>query len=249
MNNSDYETQAINIANKSRKVTGASFLVLNGALKSSSGLSAKSSIVEDGIMVQVNQDRMMEIRKALNKMIDVKIDCGPVAANEIEAPDETVYIKWTDKNPSINSGRKSLVDGRPMDGIPSIRMTHAGPDYTSKSHMIRWTEVFMLPNNKITENVEYIEPPDPSRITSHIAKAISMALLPNLKQLKAENLSPLAVKVCLDPENTSYEAGSKGIKLPAEFMNNLDNELVPIIHGQSSPSANSYELVFHILDL
>ena len=43
--------------------------------------------------------------------------------------------------------------------------------------------------------------PDPSRITSHIAKAISMALLPNLKQLKAENLSPLAVKVCLDPEN------------------------------------------------
>ena len=85
-------------------VTGASFLVLNGALKSSSGLSAKSSIVEDGIMVQVSQDRMMEIRKALNKMIDVKIDCGPVAANEIEAPDETVYIKWTDKNPSINSG-------------------------------------------------------------------------------------------------------------------------------------------------
>ena len=85
-------------------VTGASFLVLNGALKSSSGLSAKSSIVEDGIMVQVSQDRMMEIRKALNKMMDVKIDCGPVAANEIEAPDETVYIKWTDKNPSINSG-------------------------------------------------------------------------------------------------------------------------------------------------
>ena len=51
------------------------------------------------------------------------------------------------------------------------------------------------------------------------------------------------------PFQTSYEAGSKGIKLPAEFMNNLDNELVPIIHGQSSPSANSYELVFHILDL
>ena len=88
-----------------------------------------------------------------------------------------------------------------MDGIASIRMTHAGPDYASKSHMIRWTEVFMLPSNKITENVEYTEPPDPSRITSHIAKAISMALLPNLKQLKAENLSPLAVKVCLDPEN------------------------------------------------
>ena len=85
-------------------VTGASFLVLNGALKSSSGLSAKSSIVEDGIMVQVSQDRMMEIRKALNKMSDVKIGCGPIAAGEHEPPDETVYIKWTEKNPSINAG-------------------------------------------------------------------------------------------------------------------------------------------------
>ena len=85
-------------------VTGASFLVLNGALKSSSGLSAKSSIVEDGIMVQVSQDRMLEIRKSLNKMTDVKIDCGPVAASDLEAPDETVYIKWTEKNPSINAG-------------------------------------------------------------------------------------------------------------------------------------------------
>ena len=85
-------------------VTGASFLVLNGALKSSSGLSAKSSIVEDGIMVQVSQDRMMEIRKALNKMSDVRIGCGPIAAGEHEPPDETVYIKWTEKNPSINAG-------------------------------------------------------------------------------------------------------------------------------------------------
>lgn len=34
-------------------VTGASFIVFNGALKTTSGLSAKSSIVEDGLMVQV----------------------------------------------------------------------------------------------------------------------------------------------------------------------------------------------------
>ena len=35
-------------------MTGASFVVFNGALKSNSGLTAKSSIVEDGLMVQVN---------------------------------------------------------------------------------------------------------------------------------------------------------------------------------------------------
>lgn len=48
-----YSTQAINIHNRPRKVTGASFVVFNGALKSNSGLTAKSSIVEDGLMVQV----------------------------------------------------------------------------------------------------------------------------------------------------------------------------------------------------
>ena len=55
-------------------------------------------------MVQVSQDRMLEIRKSLNKMMDVKIDCGPVAASDIETPDETVYIKWIEKNQSINAG-------------------------------------------------------------------------------------------------------------------------------------------------
>ena len=48
-----YQTQAINIQNKERMVTGASFVVFNGALKSTANLTAKSSIVEDGLMVQV----------------------------------------------------------------------------------------------------------------------------------------------------------------------------------------------------
>ena len=37
-----------------RKLTGASFVVFNGALKTSANLTAKSSIVEDGLMVQVS---------------------------------------------------------------------------------------------------------------------------------------------------------------------------------------------------
>ena len=66
-----YQTQAINICNKvseifletseiflnilsqERRLTGASFVVFNGALKTSANLTAKSSIVEDGLMVQV----------------------------------------------------------------------------------------------------------------------------------------------------------------------------------------------------
>ncbi len=74
---------------------------MNGALKSASGLTAKSSIVEDGIMVQVNQDRMVNLRKSLNNMEEIKIDCGPVGA---ETPDETVIFKWMSAYQSINAG-------------------------------------------------------------------------------------------------------------------------------------------------
>ena len=82
-------------------VTGASFIVFNGALKATTGLTAKSSIVEDGLMVQISQEKMVELRKALEKLDDFQIDCGPVNA---ETPDETISIEWTDDVSDINEG-------------------------------------------------------------------------------------------------------------------------------------------------
>lgn len=38
---------------------------------------------------------------------------------------------------------KSPVDEKQMDGIPSVKI-HSGTDYISNSHLIRWTEVFIL---------------------------------------------------------------------------------------------------------
>ena len=100
-----YQTQAINIQHQvshltlsllstlyslplqERKLTGASFVVFNGALKSSANLTAKSSIVEDGLMVQVMPDHMTNILKTLRNMEDHTIGCGPVGA---EQPDEVL---------------------------------------------------------------------------------------------------------------------------------------------------------------
>ena len=62
-------------------------MVFNGALKSSANLTAKSSIVEDGLMVQVMPDHMTNILKTLRNMEDHTIGCGPVGA---EQPDEVL---------------------------------------------------------------------------------------------------------------------------------------------------------------
>ena len=45
-----------------------------------------------------------------------------------------------------------------------------------------------------------------------------------------------------------YEAGSRSSALPQAYMNSLDNQLVPIVHGQAGSRA-AFELVFHVLDV
>lgn len=78
-------------------MTGASFVVFNGALKTSCGLSGKSSIVEDGLMVQVPGDTMTALRTALRDMRDYTIRCGPHA-------EETVLLRWTADDTNFNIG-------------------------------------------------------------------------------------------------------------------------------------------------
>lgn len=99
-NENSYTTHAINIQNKPRKVTGASFIVFNGALKSSSGLTAKSSIVEDGLMIQIPPEQMVQIRESLKNMKNFVIQCGCINASS----DETVNIVWGDPDVNFNVG-------------------------------------------------------------------------------------------------------------------------------------------------
>lgn len=83
-------------------VTGASFLVLNGALKSTSGLSGKCSIVEDGLMVQILPNKMAAIRKSLKEMKNIEIVCGP--ADGHAAQTEAVSLRWIEDDTEFNMG-------------------------------------------------------------------------------------------------------------------------------------------------
>jgi MAD, mothers against decapentaplegic interacting protein len=82
-------------------VTGASFIVFNGALKQSSGLRAKSSIIEDGLMVQITAESMTSLKHALRDMKDYVIACGNASS---EQPDEFVAIEWVADEHNANTG-------------------------------------------------------------------------------------------------------------------------------------------------
>ena len=48
-----------------------------------------------------------------------------------------------------------------------------------------------------------------------------------------------------------YEIGANGERLPDMYMNDLDNELIPVIHSAASQNRGGaiiLELIFHILD-
>uniref|UniRef100_A0A8C4UP81 Zinc finger FYVE domain-containing protein n=1 Tax=Falco tinnunculus TaxID=100819 RepID=A0A8C4UP81_FALTI len=241
----NYQTQAISIHNQPRKVTGASFFVFSGALKSSSGYLAKSSIVEDGVMVQITAENMDSLRQALREMKDFTITCGKVDA---EDPQEHVHIQWVEDDKNFSKGVVSPIDGKSMESITSVKIFH-GSEYKANGKVIRWTEVFFLENDEQHSGLS--DPADHSRLTENVAKAFCLALCPHLKLLKEDGMTKLGLRVTLDSDQVGYQAGSNGQPLPSQYMNDLDSALVPVIHGgacQLSEGPVIMELIFYILE-
>ncbi|XP_062869744.1 zinc finger FYVE domain-containing protein 16 isoform X2 [Trichomycterus rosablanca] len=236
-----YHTQAISVLGKTRQVTGASFVVFNGALKASSGFIAKSSIVEDGLMVQIPPDTMEALRQALRDQTNFQITCGK--ADTAVEDRENVSIRWVDWMPPVNKGITSPIDGKSLEGVPSVRFQQDS-EFEMDGWTIRCTEVFHL-----------LKTPDLSILSScsqfqrEIATAVSAALCPHLSVLVTSGINHLALRVSTDTDMVEYQAGSGGSLLPQKYMNELDGALIPVIHGGSScvlQQAMDMELLFYI---
>ncbi|CAG2103339.1 unnamed protein product [Medioppia subpectinata] len=163
-----YQTQSINIEGAPRKTTGASFIVFSGALKSSTGLTAKMSIVEDGLLVQIPPNTMTELRNSIKDMKDYDINCGKIDS----LPDEVIHMSWAEEDMSVNLGVRSPIDATNLEGIQSIRIFN-GTDYTNNKFVIRWTEVFFLHVNELSRRHDSL---DSSRLAEMISQAFCLAL-------------------------------------------------------------------------
>ncbi|XP_032425725.1 zinc finger FYVE domain-containing protein 16 [Xiphophorus hellerii] len=239
----NYQTQANSKPGKTRTVTGASFVVFNGALKASSGFIAKSSIVEDGLMVQIPPETMESLRSALREQTDFHIPCGKNDGGEVR---ENVTVRWVDWTSPVNSGKTSGVDGRPLDGIPSVRMQQDA-EFESDSRSIRCTEVIYqlkAPDCSLASLLSSC-----SMFQKEIAMATCSALAPHLSVLTAGGINSLWLRISTQADMVEYQAGSGGRLLPQRYMNEMDSALIPVIHGGSASvpqTAMDMELVFYI---
>ncbi|XP_017344672.2 zinc finger FYVE domain-containing protein 16 [Ictalurus punctatus] len=239
-----YQTQANSIQGKTRRVTGASFVVFNGALKASSGYIAKSSIVEDGLMVQIPPETMEALRQALRDQTDFQITCGKTDT----APEdrENVNIRWIDWTAPINTGIMSPIDGKSLEGVTSIHIQQDS-EFEMDGRSIKCTEVFyLLKTPDCSQSAVFSSC---SQFQREIATASCAALCPHLSVLIANGINHLALRVSTDTDMVEYQAGSGGSLLPQKYMNELDGALIPVIHGGSScvpHQAMDMELFFYI---
>ncbi|XP_064848133.1 zinc finger FYVE domain-containing protein 9-like [Oncorhynchus masou masou] len=243
----NYQTQAISIHHQPRKVTGACFFVFSGSLKASSGYLAKTSIVEDGVMVQITAETMDALRQALRDMKDFSITCGWA---DQEYSQEHVHIQWIDDDHNFfNKGVTSPIDGKSMEFSTSMKIFH-GSEFKANGKVIRWTEVFFLQSEDQPNGLS--DPADHSRLTENVARAFCVALCPHLKLLKEEGMAKLGLRVTLESDQVGYRAGSNGQPLLSHYLRDLDSTLIPVIHRgacQLSEGPVVMELVFYILEI
>ncbi|XP_063322854.1 zinc finger FYVE domain-containing protein 9 isoform X2 [Pelmatolapia mariae] len=241
-----YQTQAISIHNQPCKVTGSCFIIFSSALKASAGYLAKSSIVEDGLMVQITVETMAELRRSLREMKDHTVTCGRLDQSESQ---ELVCVQWIEEKCTVNKGIISPIDGKSMESISSTKMFQKS-EYKENGKIIRWTEVFFLqtgdnPKGAVTDSAEH------NRLTERIARAFCLALCPHLKLLKEDGMAKLGLRVTFDSQEAGFVAGSNGQPLPAQYLNALNSVLIPVIHSRGRKRDGEpivMELIFYILE-
>jgi hypothetical protein len=97
-----YHTHTISDLNDtSSKITGASFIVFSGALKTTSSVMAKISNVEDGLLVQMSSSLLKKLKSALKDMNDFKFEC---ATKDNPPYEETVEVVWAKDDTNFNVG-------------------------------------------------------------------------------------------------------------------------------------------------
>ncbi|XP_074545938.1 zinc finger FYVE domain-containing protein 16 [Halichoeres trimaculatus] len=239
----NYQTQVNSMPEKTRTVTGASFVVFNGALKASSGFIAKSSIVEDGLMVQIPPETMESLRSALRDQTDFHIPCGRNDGGELR---EHVTVRWVDWSSPVNTGRTSGVDGRPLDGVCSARVQQ-DTEFESDGRSIRCTEVFYQLRSPDCSLASVLS--SCSVFQKEMALAACSALMPHLAILTSSGINSLTLRISTQADMVEYQAGSGGKLLPQRYMNELDSALIPVIHGGSASvpqTAMDMEFIFYI---
>lgn len=238
---------------KKRTNVGCAFVVFNGSLRTNLG---KLSLIEDGIMIQIDMDMINKLKTSLKEMKSFKIEC----LNQ-----DVVYIEWTKDDEFLNVYTKSPIDNLSMCGIKSFRIKNSFEFSSTAQKTIRWSEIFLIKFEELNrEAAAMVESSfNLNRFSESIAKAFCIALSPLIddlvnetqlmtRTLKQSSILRVALRISINSDEVNYQIGSNGQQITDEkYLIHLDNELIPILHSTNAFSNQinlSLEFLFLILD-
>ncbi|KAG9509861.1 Zinc finger FYVE domain-containing protein 9 [Fragariocoptes setiger] len=227
---------------------GASFVVFSGSLKTNQlGQTAKISVVEDGILVQVQSNTMTALRSAVRYMNPFDISTGTESR---PGSLKSIKIAWENTTESVSLDPEfavvSPIDGSILDDINFFQniKIHSSPDFLSDSgYVIRWTDVYLHRESGLSNEM------DPSRLAEEIAQSFCLSMASHLDKLIEEGYNILGLRIALNETNDEigFEVGSKGKHLPLVYLNELDSTILPMISAIGGSMNLVVELIFHIL--
>ncbi len=249
-------------------MTGAAFVVFNGALKTNLTVNAKQTVVEDGIMIQIDIETMAKLKQELQSMKPFRIECTKTVSTQInnlisQPSDIIITLEWTKEDNYINRGVFSVIDSKPMVGIKSLRLNNT-IDYTNETKAIRWAEIYLI---ALEEDLNEVS--DGSFNLNKFAEKCSSGaccslapLLDDLVEMNqthllnnkteqllstAENFSiskfsspfKIGLRININRDQVGYVVGMNGKVLNEEkILASLDNELIQLLHQAISYNMN-----------
>ncbi|CAF0880438.1 unnamed protein product [Brachionus calyciflorus] len=235
--------------------TGVGFVVFNGAFKTTMTQNAKKTVIEDGVMIQIDIETLNKLKQALQSMNSFRIDCSKVK------PDHTVIVEWIKEDDYLNRNILSVVDGKSMEGIKSLRLANT-MDYAYEDKILKWIEIYILKLDEeaLADDSNF----NLNKFTEMISTATCMALNPliddlihiqneNLKEGNSETLNffkpfRIGLRIEINKDQVGYMLGMCKKQISeSKILESLDNHLIQILHQINSNSVNlMLELVFYI---
>uniref|UniRef100_A0A914CFU7 Smad anchor for receptor activation-like C-terminal domain-containing protein n=1 Tax=Acrobeloides nanus TaxID=290746 RepID=A0A914CFU7_9BILA len=239
--NGGYTTHIFTNGGKSRRVTGASFVIFDGALKHSNEKFIVT-VIEDGIVVRMQSETM-----------DEAVRCLLAGQNfHLESSSMVVDIIWEDKfTPVYNTGALiSPIDGSDIGGKyqyglvlhRQFRSMNFIP--TANEWALRLSTVINMEDGKFPSVLQ----PKYFDICEQMAAQIATTIAPFIGVLVANNHRFVAIRVRIDTDNVTYDTAKWPGMEDEHFVwtVTLDDQIIPYLYNLCAILPSGFHVEMHM---
>jgi len=221
---------------KTRKVTGASFVILDGALKTAD-CNVQANVVEDGVAIRLRPEALTELAECLCQGRDFIR----------QSPSMTFRLEWNrtmdDKaEPFSPIDHKSLM-GCWQYGVDQSRLlTSINVIPGIAEWALRLSAVYNLDEARPVAPMES----KMFSISEQIAAQVAVSISPFVRSLIRRNMN-IAIRVQLTAETAEYQTGqwTEMTEEHSLWMSTLDEMLVPSLYNFCS-YVNGFHVELHL---